>query len=455
MSNSILKEKLNNTIIGIFGLSNTKTNIEGILNQILYIIKDSLNIPAAFICLYNNISKSLSMFSQAGFDTANINSSCYPKIGRPCTGAITEKCAVAYGKSEVCSEDIQNVLYGNRFAASDLAEEMSVIHVPLLSDNTGTGILHIIVPKKLKEHYLDHSHLLLQLSNGIEAKLKTKKLENELQKYADNLEQIIKMRTDELREKDAQLVQAGKLATLGEMATGIAHEINQPLGAISLIVQGIQKAKAVGKLTDSLLTEKLESIHMQIERINKIIKHLRVFGRSTPGTAETIDINKPLKDVFELIGRQLESHNISVEFELESDLLVPADSNRLEQVFLNIISNARDALDEQEDSLFQLKRMKNVPKWVQEWEKKITIRSYRLSNKVIVEIEDTAYGMPKHVLDKLFEPFFTTKEVGKGTGLGLYISYGIIRDYGGEIKVNSKPGIGSVFSVILPSASGV
>ncbi|NLV62651.1 MAG: hypothetical protein GXY12_04545, partial [Clostridiaceae bacterium] len=149
MSNSILKEKLNNTIIGIFGLSNTKANIEGILNQILYIIKDSLNIPAAFICLYNNISKSLSIFSQAGFDTANINSSCYPKIGRPCTGAITEKCAVAYGKSEVCSEDIQNVLYGNRFAASDLAEEMSVIHVPLLSDNTGTGILHIIVPKKL------------------------------------------------------------------------------------------------------------------------------------------------------------------------------------------------------------------------------------------------------------------------------------------------------------------
>ena len=262
------------------------------------------------------------------------------------------------------------------------------------------------------------------------------------------------MRTDQLREKDAQLVQAGKLAMLGEMAAGIAHEINQPLGAISLIVEGIQKAKSIGKLTDSLLDEKLESIHQQIERINKIVKHLRVFGRSTPGTADITDINKPLNDVFELIGRQLENHNIVVEFELEDNLLVSADSNRLEQVFLNIISNARAALDEQENSLLQLKKMFPVPKWVQEWEKKIKIRSYRLSNKVIVEIEDTAYGIPKHILDRLFEPFFTTKEVGKGTGLGLYISYGIVRDYGGEIKENSKPGTGSDFSVILPSASG-
>lgn len=442
MSNNVLKEKLNNTIIKTFGLSDTTTNIKDILNQLLNIMKASLDIPAAFICLYDNISKSLSMFSQVGLDTSDINTPCYPKTGRPCTGAITENCAGAYGKTEVCSEDIKN------------EEGMCMIHIPLLSDNTGTGILHMIVPKKLEKHYLDHSSLLMQLSNGIEAKLKTKKLESELQKYADNLEQIIKMRTDQLREKDAQLVQAGKLATLGEMATGIAHEINQPLGAISLIVEGIQKAKDLGKLTDSMLTEKLQSIHQQIERINKIIKHLRVFGRSTAGTADIIDINKPLNDVFELIGRQLENHNISMEFELGGNLLVAADSNRLEQVFLNIIGNARDALDEQEDSLLQLKKMKNVPKWVQEWEKKITIRSYKLSNKVTVEIEDTAYGMPKHILDRIFEPFFTTKEVGKGTGLGLYISYGIIRDYGGEIKVNSKPGTGSVFSVILPSALG-
>lgn len=143
-----------------------------------------------------------------------------------------------------------------------------------------------------------------------------------------------------------------------------------------------------------------------------------------------------------------------MEFELEKNLLVSADSNRLEQVFLNIISNARDALDEQEGTLLQLKKIEPVPKWVREWEKKIKIRSYRFANKVIVDIEDTAYGMPKHILDRLFEPFFTTKEVGKGTGLGLYISYGIVRDYGGDIKVNSKPGTGSVFSVILPSASG-
>jgi len=455
MPDSILKEKLNNAIFEIFGLSDTKANMEGLLNDLLNIIKNSLDIPAVFICLYNNITKSLSMLSKAGPDTAGLETSCYPKTGRSCAGAVTAKCSGAYYKSGVCSEDIPHgLLNGSRFKSYGTEQEMCVIHVPLLSDNTITGILHMIVPKNLEKLYLDHSHLLMQFSNGIQAKLKTQKLEDELQKYADNLEQIIKMRTDQLREKDAQLVQAGKLATLGEMATGIAHEINQPLGAISLIVEGIQKAKSVGKLTDSLLDEKLESIHQQIDRINKIIKHLRVFGRSTPGTADIIDINRPLRDVFELIGRQLENHNITVEFELEKNLLVSADSNRLEQVFLNIISNARDALDEQEGTLLQLKKIEPVPKWVREWEKKIKIRSYRFANKVIVDIEDTAYGMPKHILDRLFEPFFTTKEVGKGTGLGLYISYGIVRDYGGDIKVNSKPGTGSVFSVILPSASG-
>ena len=122
-------------------------------------------------------------------------------------------------------------------------------------------------------------------------------------------------------------------------------------------------------------------------------------------------------------------------------------------MFLNIIGNARDALDEYEKTVEQYRQMSNPPAWAANWQKKIIIRSFRRANRVIVEIQDNAGGIPKDILDKIFEPFFTTKEVGKGTGLGLYISYGIIHDLGGEINVNTTIGIGSVFSVTLPEAT--
>ena len=327
-----------------------------------------------------------------------------------------------------------------------------MIHIPILSDIEILGLLHVLIPEKQKKGFLDETPILNLVASKIGSGLKRKQLERELQQYADNLEKTVKRRTDELREKDLQLIQSGKLATLGEMATGIAHEINQPLGAISLIVQGLQKAKEVGKLDDAILSDKLKSINSQVDRINKIIQHLRVFGRNANDAEEKININKPMTDVFDLIGRQLEHHCISVEFFLDSGLFVLADSTRLEQVFLNIIGNARDALDEQEKTVNQFRQMGNPPSWVMNWEKKIIIRSYQRANRVIVDIEDNAGGIPRHILDKIFEPFYTTKEVGKGTGLGLYISYGIIRDLGGEIQVNTTPGVGSVFSVILPAA---
>lgn len=328
-----------------------------------------------------------------------------------------------------------------------------MIHIPILSDIEILGLLHVLIPEKHKRLFLDETPILNLVAGKIGAGLKRKQLERELQQYAENLEKTVKRRTDELREKDLQLIQSGKLATLGEMATGIAHEINQPLGAISLIVQGLQKAKEVGKLNDTMLSDKLKSIHSQVDRINKIIQHLRVFGRNSSITEDKININKPMTDVFDLIGRQLEHHSVSVEFYLNSGLFVLAEATRLEQVFLNIIGNARDALDEQEKTVNQFRQMSNPPAWVMNWEKKIIIRSYHRANRVIVDIEDNAGGIPKHILDKIFEPFYTTKEVGKGTGLGLYISYGIIHELGGEIQVNTTPGVGSVFSVILPAVA--
>ena len=217
---------------------------------------------------------------------------------------------------------------------------------------------------------------------------------------------MVKTRTDQLREKDAQLIQSAKLATLGEMATGIAHEINQPLAGISLITQGLILAKVRNVLNDRLLFEKLNAIIEQTERINKIIGHLRTFARQSDQTKKEIDIKKPLFDMFKLIGEQLIKRKITVETNIEDNLPpILADHNRLEQVFLNIITNARDAIEEL--------RMKNPDKK----DGKITINAYSQKTTVVIEIIDDGIGISEKVKEKVFEPFFTTKDVDKGTDL--------------------------------------
>ncbi len=453
-----LQQKLNKVLIDITRLVNRNKKQDDMLLEILKLIQDFLEIPAVSICLHDKLTKSLHLYSQNlqnNSDTFSSSACCYPITKMCCGGALSENCMEAYIKRKICKEEFtMTVTSGKNTYQIPFKEKMYLYHIPVLSETTLLGILHVMIPKRLENLYLEETQALNLISEEICAGLKRKSLEEELQRNADDLEKIVRKRTDELREKDAQLIQSEKLATLGEMAAGIAHEINQPLGVISLIAQGLKKSADLGKLTEPLLHDKLNSIQAQIDRINIIIQHLRVFSRNDPKTKELIDINKPLKEIFHLIGRQLTNHSISVELHLDSNLMVMADNNRLEQVFLNIIGNARDALDDHEETVLQFRQMENSPLWVQNWEKKIVIRSYRLTNRVIVEIEDTGGGIPKHIADRIFDPFFTTKEVGRGTGLGLYISYGIIKDFGGEIKANTKSGTGAVFSVILPAAPG-
>lgn len=269
--------------------------------------------------------------------------------------------------------------------------------------------------------------------------------------YADELERIVQKRADELREKDAQIIQSAKMATLGEMATGIAHEINQPLGGISLITQGLLRALHKGKLTNAMLEERLNAINDQIERISKIITHLRIFGRQTPESRTKVHVNRSVLDVFDFVGQQLKNHNIALDIDLdEKPSYVLADSNRLEQVLLNMITNARDAMDEQEKRVQRLLATRHPPQWAVNWEKKLFIRTYRDSDYVVIAIGDTGGGIPEAIREKIFEPFFTTKEVNKGTGLGLSISYGIIKEYGGDISLVTEIDRGSTFFIRLP-----
>ena len=244
----------------------------------------------------------------------------------------------------------------------------------------------------------------------------------------------------EMIEKDALLIQAGKMTILGEMSAGVAHELNQPLNAIKL---GNEFLKLMADRNESVSPEDLkevsEEVSAQVDRAAGIINRLRAFGRKTDFEKEHVDLNEPVRNVLGMIGAQLELENITVQLDLDRNLpRVSALENRLEQVLFNLVTNARDAIDgrrHQEKTDF-----KGV----------ITIRSFVNGRMASVSVTDNGMGMSDEVRERVFEPFFTTKEVGKGMGLGLSIIYGIIRDYNGCIEVKSREGRGSEFVFSFP-----
>jgi histidine kinase len=242
---------------------------------------------------------------------------------------------------------------------------------------------------------------------------------------------------------EEQLIQASKMATLGEMSAGVAHELNQPLSVIktsaSFLAKKIVRDEPV---SPQILRELADEMDSQVDRASLIINHLRQFGRKTDIRKINVQLNDCISGTFTVLGRQLEVHGISVELELDETLPpIRGDRNRLEQVFLNLIMNARDAMDEKEEVEGQ------------GLEKTLRISSKTEDDEVVVKISDTGLGMSEAVKEKIFEPFFTTKPVGKGTGLGLSISFGIVRDYDGVIEVESEEGRGTTFTIRFPAVA--
>ncbi len=229
-------------------------------------------------------------------------------------------------------------------------------------------------------------------------------------------------------ELERQLVQADKLSSIGLLAAGVAHEVNTPLAVISTYAQMLAKQIS----GDEQKSKLLDKIAKQTFRASEIVNSLLSFSRTSPTEFVEVDLNRVIRDTLSLIEHQLQKSSIQVSLDLDDSLpAVKGNSGKLQQVFLNLFLNAKDAMESGGA---------------------LAVATWSEDGFARIEVADTGQGIPEEHLARIYDPFFTTKGARKGTGLGLAVTYGIVREHGGNIEVASRPGAGSRFQVEIPLA---
>lgn len=274
---------------------------------------------------------------------------------------------------------------------------------------------------------------------------KRRQLEQDLISAKENLEEKVRERTRELQEKQVQLIQSEKMASLGNLVAGVAHEINTPIGALSsnndLFIRYINKMKAIleSDLKDKQILDQLQKLFENIDKLNSvnrtasdriinIVRSLKNFARIDQAEKDTVDLHEGLDTTLTLIHHEVKNR-IKINKEYGLTQKVHCFPNQINQVFMNILVNASQAIEK---------------------EGTITIKTYSENSYAVIEISDNGEGIPEDKLGKIFDPGFTTKGVGVGTGLGLSIVHQIIENHRGSISVNSRVNQGTSFKIMLP-----
>ncbi len=312
----------------------------------------------------------------------------------------------------------------------------SVLNVPLKSVDKVIGVLSVDNRVSSRGFTTNDQYLLAALADwatiAIENARAVQKLQearDEIVKWNDELEKKVAQRTSELRQMQEQLIQSEKLASIGRLSSGLAHEINNPIGIILGFTQVL--VKKVGE--DSPLRKPLQSIERESLRCKGIVQNLLDFSRRSAPVLKPVDVNQVLEITCELAYHQVSGRDTQLVRDYASDLpQIMGDPNQLQQVFTNIVLNAYQSMPNGGE---------------------IHIVTRKADTSVEILISDTGEGIAPENLNHVFDPFFTTKEVGQGTGLGLSVSYGIVKSHGGDIDVESTLGAGSTFIVKLPVSS--
>lgn len=266
-----------------------------------------------------------------------------------------------------------------------------------------------------------------------------KKVNEELETLNENLAKRV---DEELRKVEMQrqaLIQKSRIESLGQLAAGIAHEINQPLSSISLAMENASFKLGAGSSDINYLISKMETIKQNVYRIKSIIDQVKTFSKpGFNGVFSEVDINEAVRGALMLVSQLLKSQDINLKLDLnKSPVIIKGDRVKIEQILINLTNNARDALIEKESKTGKFTKVLEISTRLKE-------------GKALLTVSDNGIGMDAATQEKIFEPFFTTKETRQGTGLGLSIVYSLVNEMKGEISVNSKPGEGSTFTVSIP-----
>lgn len=247
----------------------------------------------------------------------------------------------------------------------------------------------------------------------------------------ERLEREVALRTAELRQAQDGLVHAAKMAALGQMSAALAHEINQPLTALQMQLGSLRLLLDSGR--PEAVRDGLQRIDGLLQRMAALTGHLKTFARKTPaGLSERLCLGDVLEQALQLLAPRMRSEQVELRTQIDDEAEVLGDAIRIEQVILNLLHNALDAMAESETRI-------------------LLVRIAREDDGCLLSVEDSGGGIAEETLGRVFEPFFTTKPVGQGLGLGLAVSYGIVRDLGGTLEAHNGE-LGAVFTLRLPAA---
>jgi signal transduction histidine kinase len=274
----------------------------------------------------------------------------------------------------------------------------------------------------------DETAVMAEVFNRMVSELQESRAK--LREYHQDLERMVKGRTRQLREAQAQLVQSEKLSAIGELVAGVAHELNNPLTSILGYAQLLESE---GDLSPEV-RRSLAVIIEEADRARRIVQDLLTFARQQPREWGLVDVNAALEQALALRRQEMARSGVEVVTRLEPQIpRVRGDFHQIQQVFLNIVNNALHAMRDSHPA-------------------RLEIVTHHRNGRVVIAFSDTGAGIAPEHLHRVFDPFFTTKKIGEGTGLGLSISYGIVRDHGGTIAGDNRPGGGACFTVELPAA---
>ena len=299
----------------------------------------------------------------------------------------------------------------------------SFVAVPMIGRERVVGVISADNLHSQREITEEDFKLLVTFVNQAGVAIENAEMYEELKELNRSLEERVREAMRELEESHRQLMQSEKLAALGRIAAGIAHELRNPLSSIKILFHSLVEEFGL----DEKRPEDVEVMRSQIERMEELIRRFLDFARPSAPLPQWVDLSEVVENTVSLLEHQMRGSDISLRMELAPGLVVFADRDHLRQMIFNLTLNAVQAMPEGGE---------------------LRIRTERLPGEALVEISDTGEGIPEEIMDRIFEPFFSTKE--EGIGLGLSIVERIVKEHKGRIEVESSPGKGATFRVYLP-----